>query len=155
MTAASLQEIALGVKRCAVCGEDKPLDDFPRRYNAATKVKPKGWSGPRRQCARCWSEIKSRQYSEHLMDRAYTSKIATLRARGVTQFLSLAEWHALNAVTACHWCGITLHRSFTHFDHVLPVSQGGQHTADNLVASCANCNMSRLWEMRTKYKEGR
>lgn len=155
MTAARIHEIAIGMRFCAVCGTDKPLDDFPLCYRAATKVRPRGWGGPRRRCASCWSEFKTQQYAANLLSRAYISGISNARRRGATQFLSLAEWRALNAVTACHWCSLTLHRSFTHFDHVTPLSLGGQHTADNLVASCANCNMRRAWEMRTKYKEGR
>jgi 5-methylcytosine-specific restriction endonuclease McrA len=40
----------------------------------------------------------------------------------------------------CHWCG----RHATHADHVVAWSEGGaRYNLDNLVASCAACNLKR------------
>jgi 5-methylcytosine-specific restriction endonuclease McrA len=30
-----------------------------------------------------------------------------------------------------------------HIDHFHPLSKGGKHSIDNLVASCAKCNLSK------------
>lgn len=30
-----------------------------------------------------------------------------------------------------------------HLDHLVPVSQGGEHTADNLVLACSGCNLGK------------
>lgn len=41
----------------------------------------------------------------------------------------------------CRYCG---QRSMTlHLDHVIPISQGGPTTIDNLVTSCAKCNQQK------------
>lgn len=152
--ASRLLEIFTGMRFCAECGAHKPLDDFPMTTTKSSDGS-KSWSYPRVQCITCFTAIKSRQYAAKRLQRSYLSSCSAAKRRGATQFLSFDEWRALNAVTACHWCSMSLQRSFTQFDHVLPLSRGGQHTADNLVASCANCNMSRLWEMQTKYKEDR
>lgn len=38
----------------------------------------------------------------------------------------------------CQYCG----EFATHIDHVVPVSYGGSHDFDNLVLSCAQCNLT-------------
>jgi len=38
---------------------------------------------------------------------------------------------------ACQYCGSTKRLTL---DHVIPRSKGGQHTWDNVVAACENCN---------------
>ncbi len=44
----------------------------------------------------------------------------------------------------CHYCGrpMTLDRGnrMATLDHVLPLSRGGTHDPDNLVAACYRCN---------------
>jgi len=39
----------------------------------------------------------------------------------------------------CFYCG----SKATHVDHIVPVKQGGSYDVDNLVAACANCNLSK------------
>lgn len=65
----------------------------------------------------------------------------------------------------CHWCNdwIIIDRtnprrtyfldvngySWPELDHVIPLSRGGPHTADNLVPSCISCNRAKhaaIWE---------
>lgn len=40
----------------------------------------------------------------------------------------------------CQYCGQQLPRSELNIDHVVPVSQGGKTTWDNVVCSCLRCN---------------
>jgi 5-methylcytosine-specific restriction endonuclease McrA len=59
-------------------------------------------------------------------------------------------WHELREIYlrdggACVYCGtpvsvVTRPASAVGFDHVIPYSKGGQHTADNLVTCCVPCN---------------
>ena len=74
---------------------------------------------------------------------------ACAKRRGATLFMSREEWDALRRQKTCHWCALELHPSFTHIDHVVPLCEGGQHTAENVVLACANCNMRREWERKT------
>lgn len=52
--------------------------------------------------------------------------------------------------TFCHWCAELLLSNKIEIDHVVPLSRGGRHTEDNLVASCRSCNRSKkdkfYWE---------
>lgn len=42
----------------------------------------------------------------------------------------------------CYWCGISLPQG-GHADHIVPLSKGGSHTCDNIVAACKQCNETK------------
>ncbi len=44
---------------------------------------------------------------------------------------------------SCHWCGDPLTKQNREIDHVIPISRGGLHCPDNLVAACNSCNCSK------------
>ncbi len=43
----------------------------------------------------------------------------------------------------CQYCGSGLKRSEITYDHVVPQSQGGKTTWDNIVVACAPCNQRK------------
>lgn len=43
----------------------------------------------------------------------------------------------------CHYCGKQLTRFTATLDHIQPVSEGGDNSADNLITSCLHCNSRR------------
>lgn len=43
----------------------------------------------------------------------------------------------------CHICGEPIDRSDLHFDHIVPISKGGGHTADNVHVAHAACNLRK------------
>lgn len=47
----------------------------------------------------------------------------------------------------CIYCG----DPSEHIDHVIPLSRGGDHSLDNLVASCAKCNLSKGAKLPTEW----
>jgi len=155
-----LQDTAL--RKCSKCFQAKPLDDFYLNTTA------RGTKYPRPECTACHKVIHAERFQlrkdawepkRHAwymnnQDKVGWSRAATrARRQGATEFLSLEEWIDLRvSTTACHWCGLTLHASFTNIDHVRPLIWGGQHTRENLVLACANCNLSREWERKTAKK---
>ena len=48
----------------------------------------------------------------------------------------------LHLMPFCQWC-FTLLTAKPEIDHVVPLSRGGQHIPENLVASCRSCNASK------------
>jgi 5-methylcytosine-specific restriction endonuclease McrA len=99
---------------------------------------------------------KQRAVAAYLRDRAVllsTYRGGCGRAREVGALVTLThdEWRAINAETACHWCGLALHESFRNIDHIVPLVEGGEQSKGNLVSACANCNMRREWERKMKY----
>lgn len=154
-----------GLRTCSKCGTEKPLDDFYVNRCAQNGSSKKPWAGPRPECIACHKTINAERYqrkreqydatkrrwSEKNPDRHDFSKAQTgARTRGATEFMSFPEWLDISKATECHWCGLALHRSFRNIDHIRPLAFGGQHTADNVVMTCANCNMRREWERKTK-----
>lgn len=43
----------------------------------------------------------------------------------------------------CHICGGEISPSDLHFDHVIPVSRGGAHSAENIRPAHARCNIAK------------
>ena len=46
----------------------------------------------------------------------------------------------------CKYCGCTLNKEIpysVHLDHIIPISKMGNHALDNVVWSCATCNLKK------------
>jgi len=43
----------------------------------------------------------------------------------------------------CVYCGVDLIKSEVHLDHVIPESQGGPTSYDNLQVTCPKCNLEK------------
>lgn len=43
----------------------------------------------------------------------------------------------------CHWCGTKIKGRQVHFDHIVPLAKGGEHSIGNLCASCPECNHTK------------
>lgn len=43
-------------------------------------------------------------------------------------------------VNFCYYCEEQVALNSLHFDHVIPISKGGQHSVENLCVSCKKCN---------------
>ena len=151
---------------CRLCGVDKPADDFYVVTNKGRKSGKRAWTYHRTECKKCNNAAtRARHVKNYERDRATMARhykannghggaydfwraASCARRRGATQFCTEQEWADLRKGTACAWCEVGLHPSFTHVDHVIPLCEGGQHTRDNLVLSCANCNVRREWERK-------
>lgn len=151
---------------CRVCGEDKPESEFYVVTNKGNNRKGKTWTYRRTECKSCNNAAAATRYQQnHTAYRATATRYyyrnnehggiwdygrakSSAKKRGATQFCTKEEWVELRKGTACAWCEGGLHPSFTHVDHVIPLCEGGQHTIDNLVLSCANCNARREWERK-------
>jgi hypothetical protein len=75
--------------------------------------------------------------------RAVGSHAHRAAAYGVSCVLSSSELKAWFAEQEkrCFWCGVS--EADWHIDHFMPMSKGGPHHPDNLVISCAKCNLSK------------
>ena len=60
----------------------------------------------------------------------------------IGEMLMSTEWLAILAEAAghCHYCD---KEAKLTLDHVIPLSKGGKHSADNVVAACGHCNSSK------------
>jgi 5-methylcytosine-specific restriction endonuclease McrA len=60
----------------------------------------------------------------------------------LAEMLMSTEWLAILAAAAghCHYCD---KEAKLTLDHVIPLSRGGKHSKDNVVAACLHCNDSK------------
>ncbi len=53
----------------------------------------------------------------------------------------------------CFWCGKRVGKDY-HVDHVVPLSRGGSNWPENLVISCATCNLQKRDKMPHEWAQG-
>jgi 5-methylcytosine-specific restriction endonuclease McrA len=54
----------------------------------------------------------------------------------------------------CYYCGELLYASFdkeVHVDHMIPLSRGGSNSIENIVLSCATCNLEKNTKTSDEY----
>lgn len=51
----------------------------------------------------------------------------------------------------CNYCGVIINGITAHIDHIIPLSRGGSHTADNLCAACEFCNCSKCDKLLSEW----
>ena len=54
---------------------------------------------------------------------------------------------------ACHYCGATPPKAILHVDHIHPVAEGGDNSADNLITACDQCNWGKGAKLLTVVPE--
>lgn len=91
----------------------------------------------RASCAK-WYGLHPEQYVVHSSKRR-TAKYANTP---IGEMLMSTEWLAILAEAAghCHYCD---KEAKLTLDHVIPLSRGGKHSKDNVVAACVHCNCSK------------
>lgn len=80
--------------------------------------------------------------------RGVNNKFTHFKEKGSGEYnFTLKDVHALIAVvSSCYLCGWAIDYeapSSFHFDHKIPVSQGGLNTLDNLGIACNTCNSAK------------
>ncbi len=65
------------------------------------------------------------------------------REAGALNTLTITEWREIVAsyLSNCVYCGVYCENPTQ--DHIVPLSKGGTHTADNVVPACKHCNPSK------------
>ena len=153
------------MKRCSRCKETKPLEAF-----GAHKASE---DGLRAWCRGCWNAYhreryktspeegrkkvarwqtanpeKARAKARRTVAKACAAhperQKARKHARRAAGSFTAEEWLALLEASGgrCRWCDEPIEGS-PHADHVVPLSRGGVGTIDNVVVSCAPCNLSK------------
>ena len=155
-----------GLKVCRTCKVEKPVDDFPMT-TTPSRSGLRSWTYPRPDCATCTKGIKAERwarrkeayrparekyYHENWDRHDFWRGRTRAKRLGATEFMLPEEWHDLRSITKCHWCDAELHLSFRNVDHIQPLCWGGQHTRENCVMSCANCNQRREWERKSFHR---
>jgi 5-methylcytosine-specific restriction endonuclease McrA len=113
-----------------------------RRWRAAHPEKDRGYA------RKYYQQDPAKQYRSHLRwVQTHREQLYHLqRARHVKKHangpndLTLAQWREIKTHYGhcCVYCGRKMHKLTQ--DHITPLSQGGSHTASNIVPACQSCN---------------
>lgn len=104
-----------------------------------------------------WHEVgpataQMQRWADHMPRVVEISEDGTPRRRRVPYAMYMAVVARDGMI--CRHCGIAVRwREYPrdvgsdtlHLDHLLPVCRGGENSLENLVVSCALCNLSRGW----------
>jgi 5-methylcytosine-specific restriction endonuclease McrA len=80
---------------------------------------------------------------------ALASHAARQRVRNKTasrpdvQVMAVYVLAASDTPIKCHWCAAETEKKLRHVDHVIPLCEGGEHKAWNLVIACIPCNLKK------------
>lgn len=159
-------------KRCPKCKQVLPIESFwlassekdgHQRYcKACKRVQNKSWhvsrlaimsQGRRARYLRKWAiEREQAKAWRRRNPLAYLSHMRTYQARkrGATaEAVSYAAiWERDGGI--CYLCSCPVDRTDVHFDHVIPLSKGGPHTADNIRVTHAWCNLRKSAKLLTE-----
>jgi|ERR1035437_3573496 5-methylcytosine-specific restriction endonuclease McrA len=90
--------------------------------------------------------IKTKAYRKENMDSILLSN--RQREKRISKFPKIQQSEVnqllINNDHKCFYCKVGVKRGINlHLDHKMPLSRGGAHTIDNLVPSCATCNLRK------------
>ena len=73
---------------------------------------------------------------------------ALVTATPPDRMLTREQWNVILDMSKgrCYWCG---KRRKPTLDHVIPLSKGGLHVAENVVVSCLSCNSKKQAKILT------
>jgi 5-methylcytosine-specific restriction endonuclease McrA len=145
-----LGNYGLNLIACMCCSELKEVSKFSidrsnkRGYNKFCKLcmsvgKPKDMPKVAKFCSECIAEITNRGASAATCSLECASIRADKKAKG-DQFLIFNRDGC-----RCQYCGRTPSEDDIKIvcDHIMPKIEGGEDTAENLVACCVQCNSSK------------
>ncbi len=145
-----LGNYGLNLIACMCCSELKEVSKFSidrsnkRGYNKFCKLcmsvgKPKDMPKVAKFCSECSAEITNRGASAATCSLECASIRADKKAKG-DQFLIFNRDGC-----RCQYCGRTPSEDDIKIvcDHIMPKIEGGEDTAENLVACCVQCNSSK------------
>lgn len=134
------------VFRCGTCGNFLPREGFYK--NKRTLL------GLTSQCRKCHTQtsIKSRNPEKYKANKRRHEAARRARKRGAIGDVSANDIRHLEVLwgAACLKCGVV---KTLQWDHVVPLSRGGEHSIRNLQRLCRKCNerkQARTADYRTK-----
>lgn len=102
--------------------------------NAASKAWYYANADRSRATSRAWQIAHPEQHR-------YSVERTRMRRKAAYRSLTLDEWKAIweQFGGLCAYCGAPAEE----MDHLVPISKGGDHTAENVVPACFSCNRSK------------
>jgi 5-methylcytosine-specific restriction endonuclease McrA len=127
-------------KICAVVAtqdyKTRNLDTVTVRHREANRKYATTHPGRKQESSRKWAQAnpdKIRAKEQRRRARKVEATVEPFTAADL-----FAHWEAIGAY-ACVYCG----GPYEHSDHIMPLALGGEHSVENLLPLCADCNLSK------------
>lgn len=134
-----IRNIELCQKRCRVSYSkhkakyrNKKIISSAKRYRLKRSEIRAKW--------RAWALVNKPTLKAIWAKRRALKKNASINLSGIKTFIS--EVKAKPSV-ACYYCSKKISSKKIHFDHIVPLSRGGEHSVRNLCVACPRCNLSK------------
>lgn len=96
---------------------------------------------------KCAFEVNGLQLQKKFCTRCTKTKTPAYKARKVSR-------PPTNIIMEnCFYCGVKLDHKTTHFDHIIPLSRGGEDSSNNKMEICARCNLQKNNQAPWEYIE--
>ncbi len=87
-----------------------------------------------------WRERNKHKKSFSESKRRALKKAASINLKGIREFVTSIK---SKTTAICYYCEKRVPTKGIHFDHIVALSKGGSHSADNLCVACYSCNASK------------
>lgn len=106
----------------------------------------------KRYHAKYREKIKTTGYHKKWRDKnrgkwtAMSSRRRALERNAAINLRKISEWMQFvrnKDYARCYYCKTEIPSNEVHFDHIVAIIKGGQHSVENLCVSCRKCNLSK------------
>lgn len=115
-----------------------------QQLNPEAKPKRKAWEARNRyhlkEYKRTWRKNNWALVRQYNATRRAQKKQAAVNLAGINEFVRSVK---SKPYAFCYYCSKKFPSRTTHFEHIIPLVKGGQHSVDNLCVSCPACNLSK------------
>lgn len=132
-------------KECSVCGITKSIYLFNLDRSRRDGHEPK--------CRKCHRQhererMAARRYANPEQEAKYRKDYSKARYEKLSRVSDGTVTRDLVAglrsmATECPYCGRSLSHANKSLDHIVPISKGGTHSADNVLICCKTCNSAK------------
>lgn len=83
------------------------------------------------------------EHKDYFYNKARERKAKKMEVSDGTITLEFEQYLFDEQNGKCAYCGCDLNETGKHLDHIIPLSKGGLHTANNVHWTCPTCNLSK------------
>jgi 5-methylcytosine-specific restriction endonuclease McrA len=117
-----------------------------KRHRDCETARVNRWRASHREAARAVYTRWARENPEKCAARDARYRARKVEATTIENdppILVVYRRARLDQGVVCYLCGEKIPLGSRHVDHIIPLSRGGSHAAENLAIACARCNTSK------------
>ncbi len=137
-------EILAHMKSKPVSPEEKlRRKEYMAKWHKANKAKVliyrnrRADNGKRDEYHARWRKKNKGKVNAHWHRYRALRRAATVNLKGITKWMQDVK---SKKTSICYYCKSSVNTDSIHFDHIIPISNGGPHSIENLCVSCQPCN---------------